>query len=115
MFADVVKQHDSNIKNRDVREALKGSDSYTLHKSKRKPRVYRRTYAKGIGEAYQLDLCDMKKHEKENDGYSYILTIIDIFSKKDGALDFLIEETTVKNQNVSHIATLKQTYIMREG
>ncbi len=40
--------------------------------------------------------------------------IIDIFSKKDGALDFLIEETMVKNQHHSKIATLKQTYIMRE-
>ena len=29
-------------------------------------------------------------------------------------MDFLIEETKVENQNGSHIATLKQTYIMRE-
>ena len=49
------------------------------------------------------------------DHLTFQAKIIDIFSKKDGALDFLIEETKVENQNGSHIATLKQTYIMREG
>jgi len=49
------------------------------------------------------------------DNLTFQAKIIDIFSKKDGALDFFIEETTVKNQNGSLIATLKQTYIMREG
>ena len=48
------------------------------------------------------------------DNLSFQARIIDIFSKKDGALDFLIEETIVKNQHDSQIATLKQTYIMRE-
>ena len=49
------------------------------------------------------------------DNLTFQAKIVDMFSKKDGALDFLIEETIVKNQNDLHVATLKQTYIMKEG
>lgn len=43
----------------------------------------RRPYAvRGIGEFYQADLVDMQPLSKFNDGYKYLLTIIDVFSKK---------------------------------
>ena len=39
--------------------------------------------------------------------------IIDIFQKKGGALDFLIEKQTLRNPNGDLLATLTQTFIMR--
>ena len=68
---------------KDVKKALREFDSYTLHKPIRKPDLFRRTYTKRIGYLYQADLVDMTtKYLDDNDGYRYIITIIDTFSKK---------------------------------
>lgn len=39
--------------------------------------------------------------------------IVDIFQKKGGALDFLIEKQVIKNTNGEILAVLTQTFIMR--
>ena len=65
-----------------IDKTLKGIDSYSLHKPTRKTKVFRRIYAEGIGDIFQIDLVDIKKHIGENDGFRYIITIIDVFSKK---------------------------------
>ena len=65
-----------------IDKTLKSTDSYTLHKPTRNTKVYRRTYSKGIGDIFQIDLVDLKKHVSENDDFRYIITIIDVFSKK---------------------------------
>ena len=43
---------------------------------------------------YQIDLVDMTKFENENDGYRWIITIIDTFSKK--AWAFKIKRKSAK-------------------
>lgn len=64
-----------------IDEWLESQDTYTLHKPVRKrfPRnqyiVYR------INELWQCDLNDLRGISKHNNGYSYILTVIDVFSK----------------------------------
>ena len=40
-----------------------------------------RVISKGIDDQWDADLMDMTKFSKDNDGYSYILVVIDIFSK----------------------------------
>ena len=51
-----------------------------LHKPAR--RNYKRHVdIRGIDETWQADLVEMLPYKKENKGYKYILTIIDIFSK----------------------------------
>ncbi len=42
-------------------------------------------------------------------------TIVDIFDKKDGALEFIVEEMTATNQNDELVAKLAQTLIVRNG
>lgn len=43
----------------------------------------RRKYSmRGIADTMQADLIDMQEYEEDNQGYRYILIIIDIFSKK---------------------------------
>ena len=41
-----------------------------------------KTIVPGPNHTIQIDLCDMRAISKDNDAYSYILTAIDVFSKK---------------------------------
>jgi len=41
----------------------------------------RKTIAKGISDQFQADIVEMIPHSKENKGFKYFLTCIDIFSK----------------------------------
>ena len=54
---------------------------YTLHKPRRIRFLRRKTYAKGIGDLYQIDLADLSNISLYNDGARYLLTYIDVFSK----------------------------------
>ena len=66
----------------DVTKFLEGNDAYTLHKPTRKPRRFRRIYSRGIGYHFQADLVDMSSDAAVNDGYKWIITVIDTFSKR---------------------------------
>jgi len=65
-----------------VKEYLQTQDVYTKFKKADKKFSTRRFYTKGIDEIYQADLIFMDtKYSKENDGYKYMLFVIDTFSK----------------------------------
>ena len=81
-FYNAIKSKNKNVKYKAVENELKKVDSYTLHKPVTKPSKYRRIFTKGINYLYQIDLVDMTKFEKKNNGYRWIITIIDTFSKK---------------------------------
>jgi len=42
----------------------------------------RRTYSKGIGDLYHIDLADLSNLSTYNDGYRYLLNCIDVFTKR---------------------------------
>ena len=67
---------------RSVKSFLSGWDAYTLHKPRRIRFPRRKTYSKGIADLYQIDLADMSNISSYNDGVRYLLTCIDVFSKK---------------------------------
>lgn len=52
-----------------------------LHRGVRKNFMRRKTIMHGIGDTYQIDLVEMIPYAKYNNGFKYILTVIDIFSK----------------------------------
>ena len=52
-----------------------------LHKPVRKKFQKRRVWVSGIDDTWAADLADMSSLAKENDGYKYLLVVIDIFSK----------------------------------
>lgn len=52
-----------------------------LHRPARRNYQRRQVHIKGLDETWQADLVDMSAYEDENDGYKWILTVIDIFSK----------------------------------
>jgi transposase InsO family protein len=68
---------------------LKTQDSYTLHKPVRKKFPRRKTFAKGVNDLFQADLVDMQTMSRSNDSHRYILTCIDVFSKKAYALPLM--------------------------
>ena len=64
-----------------VAKFLADQQSYSLHKPARRNFKRNKTIVGGIDRQWQADLADMQGLTKENDGYNYILTVIDIFSK----------------------------------
>ena len=65
-----------------MKKFLAGRDAYTLHKPRRIRFRRRKTYSKGIADLYQIDLADVSSLSPFNDGMRYILTCIDVFSKR---------------------------------
>ena len=55
--------------------------SYTLHKPARKRFKRNKTVVFYRDELWQMDLCDMKELKEYNDGITFLLTVIDVFSK----------------------------------
>ena len=71
----------AGVKRADVVNFLQNQRSYTLHKPSRRNFKRNRTVVKGIDEQWQADLADMQGLTRQNSGYRYILTVIDVFSK----------------------------------
>lgn len=79
---ETFKRALGKVSRKKVQDYLQGNDAYTLHKPTRKPRRFRRIYSLGINYHFQADLVDMSMFSKENNGFKWILTVIDTFSKK---------------------------------
>lgn len=65
----------------EVKAWLRTQDPYTLHKPSRKRYSRNRIYVKGIDDQWQADLVDVRQLSRQNRGFKYLLTCIDIFSK----------------------------------
>jgi hypothetical protein len=52
-----------------------------LHRQARKNFKRRHVIMKGINDTWQIDLVEMIPYSKQNQGFKYLLTVIDIFSK----------------------------------
>jgi len=71
---------------REVNRFLAKQDAYTLHKPRRVRFPRRKTYSKGNADLYQIDLVDRSNLSSYNDGMRYILTCIDVFTKRAWAI-----------------------------
>ena len=69
----------SDVKN--VKDWLKSQETYTLHKPVRRRFKRRKTYCLGVDHLWQIDLVDVSSLSRYNDGYRYLLTCIDCFSR----------------------------------
>ena len=76
-----AKQKMPSITRREVREWLEKQYTYTMHKPIRKKFPRRSIYVKGMDDQWQVDLADMTRLSRYNNGYQYLLTCIDIYSK----------------------------------
>ena len=72
----------TKLKPEKVKEWLSTQDSYTLHKPVKYKFPRRRVVVGGMGHQMQADLVDVSRISKYNKGIKFILTCIDVFSKK---------------------------------
>lgn len=63
-----------------VRGWLTEQESYGLHKPVCRRFKRRKIYSRGIDYLWQANLVDMSHLAKNNEGYRYLLTVIDVFS-----------------------------------
>jgi len=84
----LISHHNSpyKIKVANAEKWLRSREAYSLHKPARRKFTRRKTIVSGIGEQLQADLIDMQRLKKENDGMAYLLTAIDVFSKRAWAI-----------------------------
>lgn len=85
-FSSVQKLHfyankENIVSKKEVEEWLMKQNTYTLHKPRVKNFNRSKYIVKNINEQFQADLVDMQKFANTNQGYKYILTVIDLFSK----------------------------------
>ena len=69
------------ITRKQVKDWLKKQDVYTLHRPARRQFPKNRVIVGGKDDQFQADLVDLSSLSKFNDGFNWILTCIDIFSK----------------------------------
>ena len=69
------------VPDQDVPRWLSEQDAYTLHKPVRRRFKRRCVVVGGPNQQWQADLVDVSRLKKTNDGTSFLLTIIDVFSK----------------------------------
>ena len=69
------------VPEQDVERWLSEQDTYTLHKPVRRRFKRRCVVVGGPSQQWQADLVDMSRLKKVNDGTTFILTVIDVFSK----------------------------------
>ena len=67
---------------RDVERWLSTQDAYTLHKPVRRHFKRRCVVVGGPNQQWQADLVDMSRLKAANDGTTFLLTVIDVFSKR---------------------------------
>ena len=99
-----VKSHGKNISRQQLQDWLASQDVYTSHH----PIVYRfkrrRVITRGINDVWDADLADMSGLSEENDDVSYLLIVIDIFSR------YLYVEPMKNKSNASTLAAIKRVF-----
>lgn len=71
----------SKLHQNQVRKWLQSQFTYTLHRRALKKFPRRRYMTRGMDMQHQADLVEMQPYAGENNGYRYMLTLIDLFSR----------------------------------
>ena len=102
-----AKKHDSNISIKDVEEWLKSQLAYTLHKPVRFNFKTRPVVVHQTDEQWHIDLVDLSKFLKRNDGFKFFMVMIDILSKY-AWLELLKSKHAIPIKNaIEHISSKK--------
>jgi len=75
------KNSDKKFTQKKIKDWLINQDTYTLHRPVRWHFQRRRIFTSGIDDLWQADLADLSSIAKFNDGFKFLLTCIDVFSK----------------------------------
>lgn len=75
------QRHHPNYSLKDLGNILSEYRSYTLHKPARKTFPRNKTIVDGIDAQWDVDMSDLTKYAKFNDGYKFLMCVICVFSK----------------------------------
>ena len=64
-----------------IKKWLQGQESYTFHYPRKSRFKRNQIIVGGIDKTWQADLADFQNVSKDNDGFRYVLVVIDVFSK----------------------------------
>jgi transposase InsO family protein len=77
-----IKDHyKSTLSEEDIRNFLAKSRAYTLFYEFKRP-IHNPYYIRRLRQMFQMDLTEVTKIAEHNEGYKYILVVIDCFSRK---------------------------------
>ena len=76
-----IKEDKKTIKYSELKEWLQEQEVYSLHKPVQKKFSYRKVIVNGIDNQWQADIIEMQTFARDNKGYRYMLTVIDVLSK----------------------------------
>jgi hypothetical protein len=82
LYNKILDEGKYDISKREVKDFLTNTDSYTLHAPASKTHDTQRVISGSLNELHQSDLMDMSSLAQYNNGFRYIIIIIDCFSKK---------------------------------
>lgn len=131
----LIRRTRKKYKSAQVREWLKAQDAYTLHVSKRKKFPTNKYIVNNVDDLWQMDLAVFNNLASYNDGYKYLLVVIDVFSKfvwarvlrrKTGkevneALESIFQSDKRKPQNIQSdkgrefISVLSRSFFKKHG
>ena len=60
---------------------LQGQDTYSVNKERRKKFRRNQIIVTNLRQQFQMDLADLSKYKRENDGVTFLLVVIDCFSR----------------------------------
>ncbi len=75
-------KNNKKLKLKNVKKTLLTQPTYTLHTPARHSFPRTKWISGGIDQIWQVDLIDMRKFKFQNSHFEYVLTCIDVFSKK---------------------------------
>ena len=81
LYRVIKKEGKFRITRKALRQWLKSQETYTLHRQVRHRFPRSRVVVSGSGQQADADLMDMTQLSKFNDGYKYVLLLIDAFSR----------------------------------
>jgi len=80
-FYRALKKRGLPVKKKELKDWMLSQKTYTLHRNKINKFKRNKVIVAGIDDTWQADLVDMQKFSKQNNGFKYLLTCIDVFSK----------------------------------
>lgn len=80
-FFRKIKNKKNKFNRKNLKNWLQQQETYNLHYPVRKKFERNSINVGFIDQLWQIDLCDVRNISEFNDGFNYILTAIDVFSK----------------------------------
>ena len=81
LYVYIKKDGNYNIRKYKIKKWLQRQESYSMQRPLRKPSNRTHIVVAGIDDQWSAGLMDMVKFSKYNDGFAYVLVVIDVFSK----------------------------------